>query len=140
MQYIKKSNNIHATHAIHKQGMHNSTKPIPYIKEISRGHPSHAYSSKYLMNLKKPMQKIMFYRRSRRSRSRRRILDFSGQRQKSNLSHADTQLRLARTHERNEYDFPVGGRPKEDAQTPNLRHIRIHIHVHIHIPVRPPFG
>ena len=65
----------------------------------------------------------MFYERRRsRSRRRRRILGFSAQRQKSNLSHADTQLRLARTHERNEYDFPVGERPKEDAQTPNLRH------------------
>ena len=33
MPDIKKSNNIHATHAIHKRIIQNSTKPIPYIDQ-----------------------------------------------------------------------------------------------------------
>ena len=68
------------------------------------------------------MQNTMFHKRRRWRRRRAEILENrKASVEKHDLSHADTQLRLARTHERNEADFPFWGTSKEDAQTPNLR-------------------
>ena len=67
-------------------------------------HQTHAYISQKLRKSIKPMQKTMSHKRRRRRRRRRRrgeeLENFSPSVEKHNLSHADTQLRLARSHAR----------------------------------------
>ena len=81
---------------------------MQYIKKSLKVHQTHAHIINKFRKSIKPMQNTVFYKRRRRRRREEEFENLSPSVEKHNLSHADTQLRLARSHARTKRSrFPV---------------------------------